>query len=178
MTPVDQEGVERHSSEPELTEESLYQDVMAELDSGDIQAGLMAKAIEDSDGDENKAEELYIKYRVQSIRDENQLPEPDEGSSDFFDVSLKIVLSVSAALIFVVICSIFTFLVLALLVNIALFLPLSFGENGPVSWIPAVMKISFVAGILLTVRVSINEFPEFCNDLKNLKVHIKRVSPW
>jgi len=178
MTPADEKGAERHSSEDGLTEESLVKDAMAELDAGETHTGSMAKAVAESDGDKNKTQELYLKYRVQSLRDEKNLGESGRSSSDFFDVALKIFLSVCAALIFVVICFIFTFLVLAAIVQIALFLPLGFGENGPVDWVPVVTKLSFVAGILLTVRVSIDEFPEFCNDLRNLKTHLKRVSRW
>jgi hypothetical protein len=53
-----------------LIEEQLYEQVVVELADGVKRQGLWAKAIADSDGHEEKAKSLYIKYRVQSIKDE------------------------------------------------------------------------------------------------------------
>jgi hypothetical protein len=51
-------------------EEKLYEQVLIEMDNGDIRTGLWAKALANSDGSEEKAKGRYIKYRVQSIKDE------------------------------------------------------------------------------------------------------------
>ena len=51
-------------------DERLYEVVAQELDRGERRPGLWAKATADSDGSEDKAGSLYIKYRVQSLKDE------------------------------------------------------------------------------------------------------------
>ena len=59
---------------PSPEEEALYQKVVEELESSGMRAGVYAKALADSQGDESKAKALYIKYRVQSlIGEEKQL---------------------------------------------------------------------------------------------------------
>ena len=58
-----------------LIEEQLYEQVVIELSDGKKRHGLWAKAIADSEGSEEKAKSLYIKYRVQSIKDELSLYE-------------------------------------------------------------------------------------------------------
>jgi len=62
-----------HSSASRLSEELLYEQVLAEIDSGVFREGLRAKALADAGGDSKKTRALYIKYRVQSIRDEVEL---------------------------------------------------------------------------------------------------------
>ena len=47
--------------------EALYQQVLEEVESGFMRKGIYAKALADSQGDEGKANALYIKYRVQSL---------------------------------------------------------------------------------------------------------------
>lgn len=59
-----------HQAKARLLEESLYLQVVEELAAGHRRDGLWAKAIVNTDGDEQKAKALYIKYRVQSILDE------------------------------------------------------------------------------------------------------------
>lgn len=59
-----------HQAKARLLEESLYLQVAEELAAGHRRDGLWAKAIVNTDGDEQKAKALYIKYRVQSILDE------------------------------------------------------------------------------------------------------------
>ena len=54
---------------PSPTEEALYKQVLDEVDSGVMRKGIYAKALADSSGDGGKAQSLYIKYRVQSLID-------------------------------------------------------------------------------------------------------------
>jgi hypothetical protein len=56
-----------------LHEESLYEKVSQELKQGMRREGLWAKALADSDGVEERVKALYIKYRVQSIKDETEI---------------------------------------------------------------------------------------------------------
>lgn len=56
-----------------LIEEQLYEQALAELDSGQLRSGLWAKALADSSGDEQKVRGLYLKYRVQAMKDEAEL---------------------------------------------------------------------------------------------------------
>jgi hypothetical protein len=56
-----------------LVEEKLYELVHRELESGERRDGLWAKAFQNSQGDEQKANALYIGYRVQSIKDEAEI---------------------------------------------------------------------------------------------------------
>ena len=51
-------------------EEIFYEIVLTELEKGYKKKGLLSKAIADSGGDESKVESIYIKYRVQSLKDE------------------------------------------------------------------------------------------------------------
>jgi len=53
-------------------EEWLYEKVLAEVESGNIRRGLYAKALSQSDGDEKKAQSIYLKLRVQSIIDDDE----------------------------------------------------------------------------------------------------------
>ena len=56
--------------EDRLSEIQLYELVAEELENGEQVRGLWFKAIADAEGDEEKAKPLYLKYRVQMIRDE------------------------------------------------------------------------------------------------------------
>ncbi|MCO7473031.1 hypothetical protein [Stenotrophomonas maltophilia] len=58
------------SATARISEEKLYASVMKELESGVRRDGLWLKAIEMSNADQAKAKILYIKYRVQSMKDE------------------------------------------------------------------------------------------------------------
>jgi hypothetical protein len=57
---------------PTLEEEALYKQVLDEVESGVMRKGIYAKALADSSGDGGKAQSLYIKYRVQSLIDEEK----------------------------------------------------------------------------------------------------------
>ena len=60
------------SKAPNPKEEALYKRVYDEMDSGKTRTGIMAKALSDSLGDTAKAKSLYIKYRMQTIADEDK----------------------------------------------------------------------------------------------------------
>lgn len=63
------------------SETAIYEVVAKELQTGAVANGLWTKAYANSSGDKSKAEALYIKYRVQSIKDElsqNKPPSNDE----------------------------------------------------------------------------------------------------
>ena len=53
-----------------LNEEILYAEALREMESGARRDGLWAKSLSDSEFNESKAKALYIKLRVQSLRDE------------------------------------------------------------------------------------------------------------
>ena len=54
-----------------LLEEKLYEQVAQELNDGKRREGIWAKAIANSNGSDDKAKSLYIKYHVQAIKDES-----------------------------------------------------------------------------------------------------------
>jgi hypothetical protein len=53
-----------------LFEEKLYEIALAEISNESRRAGLWAKALSQAEGNEQKAEGLYLTLRVQSLRDE------------------------------------------------------------------------------------------------------------
>jgi len=55
------------------TEETLFAQVVKEVEAGQRRDGLWAKALVSAEGDEKKAKVKYIKLRVQSILDEQML---------------------------------------------------------------------------------------------------------
>ena len=65
-----------------LLEEKLYQEVLRELNENIIRDGLWAKALADSDGSEEKAKSKYIKLRVQSMKDEEELIQDEKRKED------------------------------------------------------------------------------------------------
>jgi len=56
-------------SESRLEEELMYKHILEEMKDGIVRDGLYAKALANSDGDEVRAKALYMKFRVQSIKD-------------------------------------------------------------------------------------------------------------
>ena len=58
-----------------LLDEQLYAQAVAELGAGERRDGLWGKALAHSDGNYEKAHGLYIKYRVQSLKDESTVIE-------------------------------------------------------------------------------------------------------
>ena len=51
-------------------EEFVYKEILLEMQEGIRRDGLWAKALVDAEGDKDKVEALYIKYRAQSLFDE------------------------------------------------------------------------------------------------------------
>lgn len=58
------------TKEQRKTEEYLYSLVTEEIERNEIQKSLWTKALADSDNDKQKTQALYIKYRVQKLKDE------------------------------------------------------------------------------------------------------------
>lgn len=58
------------SKEQRKFEEQLYGAVTAEIERNEIHKALWTKALADSDNDKQQAQALYIKYRVQKLKDE------------------------------------------------------------------------------------------------------------
>ena len=56
-----------------LLEEQLYEIVVNEMSGGEIRSGLWAKALAMGDGSDGSTKSHYIKYRVQSLKDEANL---------------------------------------------------------------------------------------------------------
>ena len=61
--------VENTLADSRLEEELIYKHILEEMDSGVIRDGLYAKAMANSNGDEAQAKSLYMKYRLQSVKD-------------------------------------------------------------------------------------------------------------
>lgn len=62
--------LKKKDAKSRLTEEVLYAEVLREVEGGVRRDGLWAKALSETDFDEAKAKSLYIKLRVQSLKDE------------------------------------------------------------------------------------------------------------
>ena len=58
------------NADDRLAEEMLYAEAMREIEQGIRRDGLWGKAIADSEGDDKKAKGLYLKLRVQALKDE------------------------------------------------------------------------------------------------------------
>lgn len=58
------------SKEQRKVEEQLYSAVAEEIDRNEIHKALWTRALADSNNDKQKAQALYIKYRVQKLKDE------------------------------------------------------------------------------------------------------------
>ncbi|RKR70980.1 hypothetical protein [Marinobacter nauticus] len=56
-------------------EEKLYAEALAELNRGELRNGLWAKAISQSEGDKDKAQAIYLRLRVQCMKDETVIME-------------------------------------------------------------------------------------------------------
>ena len=67
------DSIKKRSAAARIIEEQLYEQVVNELASGQRRNGLWAKAIANSNGQDEKAKALYIQYRVQSLKDEYEI---------------------------------------------------------------------------------------------------------
>lgn len=63
-------GDEWNISNNTITDDKLYEIAMEEIENGTVQKGLYARAFSQSEGDKDKTDALYIKFRVQSLQDE------------------------------------------------------------------------------------------------------------
>ena len=61
--------IELTLAESRQDEELMYEYIADEMDLGIIRKGLYAKALANSKGDEKEANSLYLKYRLQSVKD-------------------------------------------------------------------------------------------------------------
>ena len=52
-----------------MNEEEIYELISEEIESSSTKKGLWTKAFSESEGDENKAKALYIKYRFDQMND-------------------------------------------------------------------------------------------------------------
>jgi hypothetical protein len=81
-------------SEPTI-DDSIYEQVAAELSTNQIHAGLMARAIAEADGDKDKTQAIYIKLRVAAIVAEHTKAKPqeterrDDIKEDFFQDAIN-----------------------------------------------------------------------------------------
>jgi hypothetical protein len=73
--------------EEHMIEEEFYELAYEEIESGNTKKGLWAKAFSKSDGDENKAKALYIKYRFDQIKEGYK--ENDEEEDVGIDSKIK-----------------------------------------------------------------------------------------
>ena len=55
-----------------LKDEKIYNQVLSEIESNDYRKGLLAKALSEANGNEEKSRAIYIKLRYQSIKDEGK----------------------------------------------------------------------------------------------------------
>jgi len=53
-----------------IADDKLYEIAMEEIENNSVQKGLYARAFSQSEGDKDKTDALYIKFRVQSLQDE------------------------------------------------------------------------------------------------------------
>lgn len=67
------DGINRSAALSRKQEEALYELVAEELEAGHKEKGLWLKALANSDGDEGKSMAAYVKMRVQSLADDNEL---------------------------------------------------------------------------------------------------------
>jgi hypothetical protein len=70
--------IKHHAISSRFLDEQIYAQVLNEIENGQRRDGLWAKALAHSDGCNEKAKSLYIKYRAESIRDEITLATKDE----------------------------------------------------------------------------------------------------
>ena len=55
-----------------LKDEKINNQVLSEIESNDYRKGLLAKALSEANGNEEKSRAIYIKLRYQSIKDEGK----------------------------------------------------------------------------------------------------------
>ncbi|MCA0914603.1 hypothetical protein [Marinobacter nauticus] len=63
------------SAQARAIEERLFAEALEELSRGELRNGLWAKAISESEGDKDKAQAIYLRLRVQAMKDETVIME-------------------------------------------------------------------------------------------------------
>jgi len=66
-------GATQSISNSVIADDKLYEIAMEEIENGTVQKGIYARAFSQSEGDKNKTDALYIKFRFQSLKDEQML---------------------------------------------------------------------------------------------------------
>ncbi|MDO9206746.1 MAG: zinc ribbon domain-containing protein [Sulfuricurvum sp.] len=82
-------GDERNISNNTITDDKLYEIAMEEIENGTVQKGLYGRAFSESEGDKDKTDALYIKFRVQSLQDELILEAEQERALQEQQISKK-----------------------------------------------------------------------------------------
>lgn len=75
--------IKHHAISSRFLDEQIYAQVLSEIENGQRRDGLWAKALAHSDGSNEKAKSLYIKYRAESIKDEIILATKSEEAKKF-----------------------------------------------------------------------------------------------
>ena len=70
------------SAADRLLEEQIYEAVALEISQGKVKPGLWAKALSQTNGNEKLTQSVYIKLRVQNIRDEDEVQNDIEREMD------------------------------------------------------------------------------------------------
>jgi len=73
-----------------IADDKLYEIAMEEIENNSVQKGLYARAFSQSEGDKDKTDALYIKFRVQSLQDELVLEAEQERALYQKQISEKI----------------------------------------------------------------------------------------
>ncbi len=76
------ESIKKRTASARIVEEQFYEQVVNEIANGYLRNGLWAKAIANSNGQDEKAKALYIQYRVQSLKDEYELLREENIAND------------------------------------------------------------------------------------------------
>ena len=77
--PLEGRRISSRSFRIEPIEETLYEQVAAEIVAGQIKQGLWLKATVESDGDDFRARTIYTKFRVEQLKAE--LPKPSAAEA-------------------------------------------------------------------------------------------------
>jgi hypothetical protein len=70
------------SAADRLLEEQIYEAVALEISKGKVKPGLWAKALSQTNGNEKLTQSVYIKLRVQNIKDEDEVQNDIEREMD------------------------------------------------------------------------------------------------
>lgn len=73
--------IQKHAAEPAvpLIDDTIYDQIASEMSTGDINGGLMARAIAEADGDKDRTQAIYIKLRAAAIAKELEQARHDDA---------------------------------------------------------------------------------------------------